>query len=314
MRRPGIAASLVIVTALVSASCQSTAGNAQQNPIANNKTGESPARYVQIGNGQQLYLECYGTGPLTVIFESGLRTRGDNWTRSDVLSHGGTPVLLQAAKFSRACTYDRPGTTLNIGEVSRSSTSPMPRTAQDVVEDLHTLLHAASLRSPFVLVGHSFGGLFVRLYAKRYPEEVGGLVLVDPLAEQIRPLLKPLNWATLIQLNSGPLSGFENYSALETIDFDKSFDQMIEASRHSDIKKIPVIVLVRGKSVELPASAQPNYGSILEPAWRKSEEQLAAAIPNAELVIAKNSGHYIQWDEPDLVVKAIRDVLAVRTH
>ncbi len=269
---------------------------------------------VEIGNGRKLYLECSGTGAPTVILESGLRTRGDNWSRADLLSNGGAPVFQEAAKFIRVCTYDRPGTTLNPGEMSRSDPAPMPRTALNVVRDLHALLRAARVPGPYVLVGHSMGGLFIRLYSAMYPEEVSGLVLVDALAEQIKPLLKPGDWKTFVGLNSGPLPGFENYAALETIDFDSSFQQMERELSNGPMKNIPAVILVRGRQVELPPTAPPRFGSVLEPAWHKSEEQLALAVPHIQYVIAKNSGHYVQWDEPGLVVQAIRVVAGRAPH
>ncbi len=263
---------------------------------------------IEIGNGRKLFLECHGEGAPTVILESGLRTRGDNWSRADLLSHGGAPVLQEVAKFARVCTYDRPGTTLNPGETSRSDAAPMPRTALNVARDLHALLRAARVPGPYVLVGHSMGGLFVRLYAAIYPEEVSGLVLVDALAEQIKPLFKPNDWTTFVGLNSGPLPGFENYAALETIDFDMSFLQMEREMGNGPMEKIPTVILVRGLAVELPATAPAKFSSVLEPAWRKSEDLLAAAVPHLQIVIARKSGHYIQLDEPALVVQAIREV------
>lgn len=281
------------------------------------ETSEADADFagtVDTGNGRKLFLECHGSGSPTVILESGLRTRGDNWGRSDLLSHGGAPVLQEIAKFARVCTYDRPGTTLNPDEVSRSDPAPMPRTALNVVRDLHVLLRAARVPGPYVLVGHSMGGLFIRLYSAMYPEEVSALVLVDALAEQIKPLFKPSDWTTFVGLNSGPLPGFENYKELETIDFDSSIQQIERELSNGPMEKIPTVILVRGLRVELPASAPPNFSSVLEPAWRKSEDLLAAAVPHLQYVIARKSGHYIQLDEPDLVVKAIRDVVRLAPH
>jgi pimeloyl-ACP methyl ester carboxylesterase len=267
------------------------------------------SRTLEIGTGRKLYLECHGTGSPTVILESGLRTRGDNWGRADLLSHPGAPVLPEVAKLARVCTYDRPGTTLNPGEVSRSDPASMPRTALDVVHDLHRLLNVAKIPGPYVLVGHSFGGLFVRLYNVLYPQEVSGLVLVDALAEHIKPLFTPADWKTFLDLNSGPLPGFENYTALETIEFDASFDQMIKAEKSAQVRNIPVVILVRGLRVELPPTAATDFGDNLERAWRKSEDQLAEAVPHTQFTVARKSGHYIQFDEPALVVQAIRDVI-----
>jgi pimeloyl-ACP methyl ester carboxylesterase len=78
--------------------------------------------------------------------------------------------------------------------------------------------------------------------------------------------------------------------------------------------KIPAVILVRGLHVELPASAPPNFSRVLELAWRKSEDLLAAAVPHLQFVIARKSGHYIQLDEPALVVQAIRDVARLARH
>jgi pimeloyl-ACP methyl ester carboxylesterase len=188
----------------------------------------------------------------------------------------------------------------------------MPRTAVNVARDLHMLLHAANVPGPYVFVGHSFGGLFVRLYSAMYPEEVSGLVLVDALAEQIKPLFSASDWTTFLALNSGPLPGFEKYAALETIDFDMSIQQMereLTNPNNPPPKKIPTVILVRGLPVKLPPGASPKFVGVLETAWRRSEDQLALAVPHLQVVIARKSGHYIQWDEPALVVQAIRKVV-----
>ena len=85
---------------------------------------------------------------------------------------------------------------------SRSDPVPMPRTALDVVADLHALLHAAGVPAPrYVFAGHSLGGLFVRLYASTYPRDVLGLVLVDAYSEMLETLLTPERWAALVRRN-----------------------------------------------------------------------------------------------------------------
>lgn len=131
----------------------------------------SPAGLFDVG-GRRLYLACTGAaagnGGPTVVLEAG---------------HGGDSTVwlgIQSAVApgSRVCAYDRANT-----PGGTSDPAPLPRTAEDAVADLHALLAAAKVPGPYVLVGHSLGGLFVRLYAGRYPDEVAGLVLVDPSHE-----------------------------------------------------------------------------------------------------------------------------------
>ena len=164
------------------------------------------AGLVDIG-GRSLYLECHGTGSPTVILEAGYRASARYW--SDDLLHpeaSRTMVLPAVAETTRVCAYDRPGTYASIGEddfPSRSDAIAQPRTAPEVVTDLHALLQAAGIPGPYVLAAHSLGGLFARLYASTYPDEVIGLVLVDAYSERLESLLPPERWAALVRLNQG---------------------------------------------------------------------------------------------------------------
>src|SRR5438067_12014369 len=102
-------------------------------------------------------------------------------------------VFAGVAKFTRVCAWDRPGTP--VGEKpSRSDPVPQPTTAKDAIADLHALLSAAGETGPYVLVGHSYGGLVVKLYARTYPKDVAGLVLVDALSEGLQDALTPEQW------------------------------------------------------------------------------------------------------------------------
>ncbi|MEA2955047.1 MAG: hypothetical protein QOJ58_544, partial [Alphaproteobacteria bacterium] len=113
-------------------------------------------------------------------------------------------VFADVAKFSQVCAYDRPGTP--VGEKpSRSDPVRQPTTAGDAVADLHALLSAAKVVGPYVLVGHSYGGLVVRLYASTYPDDVSGLVLVDALSEGLQDAETPAQWATQRKLMEGEI-------------------------------------------------------------------------------------------------------------
>lgn len=125
-----------------------------------------PHEGVDIG-GRRLNLFCIGSGAQTVLLEAG----GSDWSDIWALVH---PAV---ARSARACVYDRAG-------LGHSDPAAGPRTPIAIVEDLHALIAAAKLRTPLVLVGHSLGGFNVKLYAALYPQDVAGLVLIDPAEER----------------------------------------------------------------------------------------------------------------------------------
>ncbi|HEY0163796.1 MAG TPA: alpha/beta hydrolase, partial [Sphingomicrobium sp.] len=126
-----------------------------------------PQRLVTLKDGRRINLYCRGVGPTTVLFDSGASDWSSIWAL----------VQPAVARRSTACTYDRAG-------LGRSDPAPEPRTPTAIVEDMHELIRAAGLTRPLVLVGHSLGGFNVKLYAATYPEDVSGLVLVDPSEER----------------------------------------------------------------------------------------------------------------------------------
>jgi len=129
----------------------------------------APGRMVDVG-GYRLHLNCQGTpvaGSPTVVMETAHAEPGLSWAS----------VQPEVAKFARVCTYDRAG-------LGWSEASSKPRTADAIVDELHTLLARAGVEPPYVLVGHSIGGMYVRLYAHEHPDEVAGMVLVDATHEE----------------------------------------------------------------------------------------------------------------------------------
>ena len=121
-----------------------------------------PNALVDVGNGRKMNLFCRGNGSPTVVFDSGSGLAGWDWLRVQ-------PVI---ASKTRACVYDRAG-------LGFSDVSTRPGTSANAMDDLHRLLSSAGIKPPYVLVGHSYGGMTVQLYAYTYPKEVAGLVLVD---------------------------------------------------------------------------------------------------------------------------------------
>ena len=121
-----------------------------------------PGRLVEV-DGRAMHLRCAGQGSPVIVLEAGLGPEG---------STSWDPVFDELSQISRVCAYDRAG-------ILWSAPGPRPRDAHQVVEELHTLLASAGEAQPFVLVGHSLGGLFARVYAARHGDEVAGLVFVD---------------------------------------------------------------------------------------------------------------------------------------
>ena len=223
MRRIPVIALIVLTLSLPIPALAQSATPAASSPSA--ASGDF-AGLVDIG-GRSLYLECHGTGSPTVILEAGYRASGRFWS-DDLLQPDAprTMVLPGVAEFTRVCAYDRPGTVASIGEddfISRSDPIAQPRTAPEVVAELHALLQAAEVPGPYVLAGHSLGGFFARLYAATYPDEVVGLVLVDAYSEQTETLMTPEQWEAMGQLSrelgSDTVVPIPGYGDLETIGF-----------------------------------------------------------------------------------------------
>lgn len=143
-------------------------------------------RMVEVGDGQRIYVSDMGrkmaSGP-TVIFESGIAATSQNWLC----------VQEAVASFTRAVSYDR-------GGLGWSSACTSERTPSNIARELRELLQRAEIPGPYVLVGHSFGGLVVRRYAAMYPEDVAGVVLVDPMRTEEWP---PVNESQRALLERG---------------------------------------------------------------------------------------------------------------
>jgi pimeloyl-ACP methyl ester carboxylesterase len=281
----------------------------KSHTTSNPKSGDV-AGLIDIGAGRNMFLECRGSGNPTVILESGYRNDADIWTAD--LEVGMKTVFSQVAQFTRVCAYDRPGTFLDAKHLGRSTPVPMPRTARDVVADLHVLLQAAHIPGPYVFAAHSFGGIFARLYASTYPNEIVGMVLVDALSEKVRTGLTPEQWKFYVNFGfTKPTPGLEKYKDIEMLDVDASLDQMQKAASAQPLPPMPVVVLTQGKPFDLsPWQPLPaDFPAALNTAWHTAQDALAILAPNAKHETATKSAHYIQVQEPQLVIDAIRQVV-----
>lgn len=283
-----------------------------------------PGQLVDVG-GYKLHLHCLGQERPTVILDAGVNDFSVQWVA----------IQTEISKYFRACVYDRAG-------FGWSEASPYPRTSETMVKELHTLLAKAGVEGPYVLVGHSFGGMNMRLYAHHYPKEAAGMVLVDAAHEalsQQAPALqrapeqaarqfRVLAWLTSFGIlalspNDIPDRGLtgialDRYRAVlaTTSFFDtavaetEAIEQSYAAMRQLNITSlgnIPLVVLTRGLADPLPdASAAENWQ--YEEGWKEMQIRLVALSPRGRQVIATESQHYIQLTQPQLVIDAIRAV------
>src|ERR1043166_5552725 len=278
--------------------------------LATMARGESFAKRMDIGGGRMMYIEGNGSGSPEVVFDAGHRGRGDSWNVSDPASPKATPVLAGVQQFTRVCSYDRPGTLVGSTPKDFSQSDPvsMPRNAAAAVTDLHELLSAAKVPGPYVLVGHSFGGLDMLLYALNYPRSVAGIVFVDALSPELRNQMTPSLWKTYSELNAQPLPGI-HYKELETMDFNASMDQVQRALARTTLPAIPIVVLAKDRPFELAGLGTPaGFGEKVDAAWRKAQQQLAASIAHVPLTVGETS-HNISVERPDVVIDAIRRVV-----
>jgi pimeloyl-ACP methyl ester carboxylesterase len=251
---------------------------------------------------------------------SGYHDSSDVWTRSDVLSllppAVGPPVFIALSRTHHVCAYDRPGTLRYVDGTpltTRSTPVPQPRTAQDVVAELHTVLQKARVPGPYVLVGHSLGGLFVLLYARTYPAHVRGIVFDDALSPTVPATFGPLWPAYRDGLLNPPLAQASLPSLrspqAERIDLDASAAQVLQAP---PLPAMPLVVLTKTESFAgLDASTAPPgvTADQVNQLFEQAQDYFVALAPATPHIIATGSDHYIQFSRPDLVVHATELVL-----
>ncbi|HEY6639081.1 MAG TPA: alpha/beta hydrolase [Solirubrobacterales bacterium] len=270
-------------------------------------SGSDFAGSIEIPGGRHLYLECHGSGWPTVIFEAGLRSRGDIWTGSR--GGGGTGVQPRVSQYTRTCFYDRPGTLAHFPYVSRSDPLPMPRSTGEVVADLHALLAAAAVPGPYVMVGASTGGLIVRQYASLYPAEVSGLVLVDAISEAMEGLMRPRQFARYNRYYlQSPSADAAQYKNLEAIDFYQSFAEMKPLRRTP--RRLPVFVISADHGFGVPTGVSRRFAELVNRTWKRSQLYLASLRPRTNRVIAFGSGHQVHVNRPGLVTRYVLRMVA----
>jgi len=299
-----------------------------------------PGRLIDIGGFRLHLVESGGDGP-PVILESGISATCLNWTQ----------VRSEVSTFARTYAYDR-------AWLGWSDPSEQPRTTSIIIRELRTLLGSAHVPAPCVLVGHSFGALLVRVYAAAYPEQVAGLILVDPLSPhewiditpaQVRMLRLGVKLARrgallarlgVVRLALTLLTTGSRRIPQWIAKVSSGRGESVISRLVGEVSKMPPETwpMVRAhwcqtKSFQglgdylecLPASAA-EANSITEPRGipiivlsaanstpeqRRERDELVRRSPRGRHIIAAKSGHWIQLDEPALVVEAIREMLGL---
>jgi pimeloyl-ACP methyl ester carboxylesterase len=274
---------------------------------ADAKAYPPPGELVDVG-GYRLHINCTGADSPTVIIDAGLGDWSTTW---------GGYVQPEVAKTTRVCTYDRAG-------MGWSEAGPLPRDAAQFAKELHTLLKNADIPGPYVMVGHSLGGLEVRVFVHDYPSEVAGVVLIESMNPK--------------QLTQSPAMQSQSESPSQPFSFQAMVARFGVARL---LVKLPGIApnLPPHEEAYYPLYVRPEYFQATDnesqgmpaagaqaaavktfgdlpliiltaklntiPGWQEWQTELLQLSSNSQQLFADNSGHNVQAEEPDAAVAAI---------
>lgn len=234
------------------------------------------------------YVVC-GSGQPTIVFEAGLGANLKTWDT----------IMNDLKGVSRTFAYNRAG-------YGKSRSKNKDRCGSVIAEELHTLLQELSYKPPYLLVGHSLGGAYMEIFAQKYPHEVFSLILIDPMAVEMDELCEdggltewqPSTFRKII------IAIFLSRGAKQELK--KREITLTQTKQTADCSnQFPVVVISAGKSM---------WSAQLQTTWLKSHELLAKRYANCSHIIAPDSGHDIQKDEPDIVTNTILAALKGETN
>lgn len=234
-------------------------------------------------DGRDVFMVVAGSGQPTIVLEAGGASTNRTWR----------DLLPPLARTHRVVAYDRAG-------LGQSAPSADPRSARAIAQELRAALAAAELAPPFVLVGHSAGGLYARVFAALYPDETAGVVLVDPAPEAF--------YARARREQPEVFAYFDSLQRVETARMPDGmrrelddWEAVLTDARWSEGRYAGPVVLLSSARDELRA-----LGAI----WTDEQRRWAAAASNRHFVLVPGAGHSIHRERPDAVIDAVRRVLA----
>jgi pimeloyl-ACP methyl ester carboxylesterase len=258
---------------------------------------------VDIGT-HRLYIHCAGIGRPTIVIDPGLGESYESW------GYVTTELSLQ----TRVCAYDRAG-------YGRSDPGPMPRDSQRTADELHLLLANSGETGPFLLVGHSLGALNMQVYASTYPEEIAGLVLLDPsplawmMGEGFPELRELFNQQSAahreevdgVSVSSDPeAKAIAAYMDATASEFEEFFGRTAdEVAAISSFGELPLTVIGATES-------DPNFGDsgqAFRQFWNEESQVLARKSESGNFILAEGSSHHIHLDAPQVVIDAVLEMM-----
>ena len=295
---------LFLYTVLLSMATASYAGSEQEDLWV------PPGELISVGT-HRLHIFCQGeeNDQPTVIIDSGLGGFSLEWRK----------LQSDLSRKIRICSYDRAG-------YGWSDPGPFPRTTSTIVSELKVLLRSAGVSPPYMLIGHSFGGYNMMYFAKTFPDDVAGLLLIDSSHPEqanwfpsVFPDLPhgrrrsrfvstpklPANYPYDYRNTAYHLmntSKARNALRFESMNFEISGNQV---ARKGSLPPIPLVVLTRGER----AWPDTKEGEQLETAWVRLQNELARMSKISTHVVADFSGHFIHLDQPELVKDAIFEIV-----
>lgn len=278
----------------------------------------APGALADLGT-HTLHFLMHGEAGPTVVFDAGLPGTHHDWA--------GIQAAL--APHARSLAFDRAG-------YGWSTRGPRPRTASVMAGELRRLLQVEGIEGPYVLVGHSFGGITMRAFAQRFPRDVAALVLVDATHEdhlqafpeayraqqrrtaaQLRlgALLAPLGLPRLLGvglLPPGPATAavrYRNEGFATAHDEFASMDASFAEVRGVSLGDLPLTVVVRGRPHPPIAGMTSDDMAALDEAWSDLQRDLLGLSSDATLVVADGAGHFVHHDRPALLVEVLLAVI-----